>query len=96
MHGTINNFVLQNRLRWTDQVANGAPFQCPQDWQILCNDWPYGFEPGIVHLLVWTKFSIPEHPITGDVTPEGRKMVDDFVAKAFGQVIGDENVRSMI
>lgn len=47
------------------------------------NDWPYGIDKRIVHLVVWTKFGFQEDPETGDLTAEARKMIDDYVSKTF-------------
>lgn len=53
------------------------------DIQILYNDWPYGIDKSIVHLVVWTKFAIEVDPVTTDMTPESRKHVNDWVEKTF-------------
>ena len=51
----------------------------------------------IVHLVVWTKFELPAEPVSeknpnGDLSPETRKEVDDFVARTFVTQCGKENV----
>jgi hypothetical protein len=51
--------------------------------RILYNDWPYGVEEGIVHLVVWTKFALEDDPATGDLTPRARQEIDDYVTKVF-------------
>jgi hypothetical protein len=58
-------------------------FRTTDDLKILCNDWPYGVEKGIVHLVIWTKFELEEDPATGDLTDAMRKEIDDFVKKTF-------------
>ncbi|KAL5118577.1 hypothetical protein ACEQ8H_003428 [Pleosporales sp. CAS-2024a] len=50
-HGSIMNFMLHVRLQWHDMTAAGAPFQDAADVKILYNDWPYGVEADIVHLV---------------------------------------------
>jgi len=55
------------------------------DLKILVNDWPYGIDAKIVHIVVWTKFGFEEDPSTGDLTPRARRQVDDFVTKTFRQ-----------
>ncbi|KKA21028.1 hypothetical protein T310_4934 [Rasamsonia emersonii CBS 393.64] len=62
------------------------------DLKILYNDWPYGVEKGIVHLVVWTKFELDEDPATGDLTDEMRKQINDFVQKTFCSRVPPEQV----
>jgi hypothetical protein len=67
------------------------------DYKILLNDWPYGIDARIVHLVVWTKFELPSQPVTredpdGDLTSEIRKQIESFVEKTFVEVCGEENV----
>jgi hypothetical protein len=54
-----------------------------EDIRILYNDWPYGVEEGIVHLVVWTKFELEDDPATDDLTPQARKAIDDYVTRKF-------------
>lgn len=97
-HGSIMNFVLSNRLHWSDLTPSGAaPFTDPDDHKILLNDWPYGIDTRITHLVVWTKFELTPEPITmdkpkGDLTPTARKQIQDFVDEIFGEKCGRENV----
>ncbi|KAG8627127.1 hypothetical protein KVT40_004610 [Elsinoe batatas] len=81
--GSIMNFVLKERIRWTDLAPSGAPFENPTDIKILYNDWPYGIDEDIVHLVVWTKFESEEDPSTGDLSDKGRKQIDDYVQETF-------------
>ncbi|EHK48095.1 uncharacterized protein TrAtP1_000812 [Trichoderma atroviride] len=84
LHGSIANFVLGQRLRWElPVVPRGAPFQYEDDYKILHNDWPYGLDPRIVHLVVWTKFELKAVSATGDLTDKARREIDDFVTKTF-------------
>ena len=94
-YGTIFNYICQQRLHWTPKVSNDpraglqfeyknpVPFVDEEDYKILPNDWPYGLEDGITHIVVWLKNRVPTEPVRGDMTPEGRKMVGDFVRKKF-------------
>jgi hypothetical protein len=52
---------------------------------VLINDWPYGFSEGIVHILVWTKTRIDVDDVRGDVTPESRRLIEDFIDHFFVQ-----------
>lgn len=49
----------------------------------MYNDWPYGIDERIVHLVVWTKFSMPEEPGTDRLMPEMQQKIETFVARAF-------------
>lgn len=62
------------------------------DYKILLNDWPYGIDTRIVHLVVWTKFATPSDAVTDDLLPESRAELDTFVKRTFRDVCGEENV----
>lgn len=67
------------------------------DIKTLYNDWPYGIDPRIVHLVVWTKFELESAPVTdenpnGDLTPEFRKKISDYVDETFVSVCKDDSV----
>ena len=53
------------------------------DIQILYNDWPYGVDTDIIHLVVWTKFELEDDPATGDLTPHARKAIERYVQRTF-------------
>lgn len=63
-----------------------------EDIRILYNDWPYGVEDGIIHLVVWTKFNLEEDPATGDLTPRARKEIDNYVKQTFCLRVPSEKV----
>ena len=65
------------------------------DIKILYNDWPYGVDEKIVHLVVWTKFDLEDDPATDDLTPKARKEIDDFVDRTFCSRVSRENVGDM-
>lgn len=79
------NFMLNVRLRWDDMTPSAAPFQEPSDTKILYNDWPYGIDADIVHLVVWTKFELEDDAETGLATPESRREIEAYVQRVFGQ-----------
>ncbi|EGE01661.1 hypothetical protein TEQG_00707 [Trichophyton equinum CBS 127.97] len=81
-YGSVMNFVVRERLRWEN----------PDDHKILYNDWPYGVEEGIVHLVVWTKFTFEDDPVADDLTPRARKEIDDFVDSTFRSRVPAEKV----
>lgn len=91
-YGSAVNFVLQERLRWDPeelavkavQTANKTPdFSQTDDVTVLCNDWPYGLDERIVHLVVWTKFALPDDPATGDLTDDARAAIEAYVQQTF-------------
>ncbi|KAK5154454.1 hypothetical protein LTS14_006589 [Recurvomyces mirabilis] len=83
-HGSIMSFILIHRLHWTDlKPLSESPFQNPADYKILQNDWPYGIDLRITHLIIWTKSSFPEDPRTEDLTDEARSEIDAFVSEVF-------------
>lgn len=83
-YGSVSNFLLVTRLGWSLPLEpKGAPFERDEDIKILYNDWPYGVDPRIVHLVVWTKFPLEEDPKTGDLTEATREAIDRYVTKVF-------------
>lgn len=65
-----------------------VPFEDPSDYRVLLNDWPYGLEPGITHIVVWTRTIIPADSVSGDVTPKSRELIQDFVKRYFVDTLG--------
>ena len=100
-YGSVTAYILRERLHWTpvplpanvtlsDQVPifefkNPQPFANPDDYCILKNDWPYGLAAGILHLVVWLKTPISVKPETGEISEEGREVVEKWVDKTFVQ-----------
>lgn len=62
---------------------NPRPFADPEDYKILRNDWPYGLDPGISHLIVWLRTPIPVKSGEGHLTDESRALIEDFVQRTF-------------
>jgi hypothetical protein len=92
-YGSVMNFVLSQRLCWTEPlVPRGKPFEFDSDIRVLLNDWPYGIDKRVVHLVVWTKFELPEDPEIGDLTAETREQVDLYVKKTFWPRIPNDMV----
>ncbi|CZS91511.1 uncharacterized protein RAG0_02113 [Rhynchosporium agropyri] len=92
-YGSVMKFVLQERLLWTEPIVpEGKPFEKSEDVRILWNDWPYGVDDKIVHLVVWTKFELKEDPTTEDLTDEVRIGIERFVGRTFAEEVGKENV----
>lgn len=93
-YGSVMNFVLSQRLHWSEPVraAGSRPFESEEDVRVLCNDWPYGIDGRIVHLVVWTKFVLEDDEATGDLTGEARGLIEGYVGRTFGERVGRENV----
>lgn len=97
--GGVKDFILTRRLKWEwpgPVVAKGTGFYegCEErgDVKILWNDWPYGIDERIVHLVVWTKFELEDDPATGDLTDEARGEIDEYVKMTFGGKVPEEHV----
>jgi hypothetical protein len=89
-YGSVMNFILHQRLQWALPIApRGRPFEFDEDIKVLRNDWPYGIDRRIVHLVVWTKFALEEDPATGDLTDGARGEIDAYVRKAFSRMPPD-------
>ncbi|KAF4594694.1 N-acetylglucosamine-induced protein 1 [Ophiocordyceps camponoti-floridani] len=84
-YGSVTDYLLRERLRWPPPVTpRGRPFEYPRDdVKVLLNDWPYGIDPRIVHLVVWTKFQLDEDPTSGQLTDSARAGIDAFVTDTF-------------
>ncbi|KAJ2990615.1 hypothetical protein NUW58_g2856 [Xylaria curta] len=91
-YGSVMNFILSQRLRWdVPLMPKGKPFECDEDIKILWNDWPYGLDKKIVHIVVWTKFDLEDDPATDDLTPKARTEIDAFVLKTFGSRVPSDH-----
>ena len=107
-YGSITNYLCKERLRWTPLPSStpstgpifacksNVPFADPNDFLILRNDWPYGLETDITHLVVWLKNRIPTESATGDLTAESRSVVEEFVQKAFVSRLGNDSAASSV
>lgn len=94
-YGSVMTFVMKERLRWTPKggpetgltfdFQSSIPFENPHDYKIMPNDWPYGLDPGIEHLIVWLKNRTEAQPPLGDLTPAARAQVNAFVDEKFAK-----------
>ncbi|KAK7940859.1 uncharacterized protein PG986_013246 [Apiospora aurea] len=92
-YGSMTNYLLENRLpkAWGSPpfvFASQVPFHNPSDYRVLLNDWPYGLTDDIKHIVVWSRTPITTDPETGDMTPESRGTVDNFVKRYFVNRLG--------
>lgn len=89
------NFVLKERLGWDGEDGmkpEGRPFEKEEDIKVLWNDWPYGIDERIVHLVVWTKFELEDDLETNDLTDQTRGEIEKYVEEKFRRRCGSENV----
>ncbi|KAE9964258.1 hypothetical protein BLS_008515 [Venturia inaequalis] len=91
-HGSVLKYIQNNLLRWPTLDPKGPPFTCPTDVKILYNDWPYGLDERIIHLVVWTKFELEEDERTGDLTDAARNQIQDYVDHTFGSRMDSRDV----
>ncbi|KAF2418681.1 hypothetical protein EJ08DRAFT_643002 [Tothia fuscella] len=93
-YGSVLYHIQHNLLQWPDLTPQGAPFTftCPGDVKVTYNDWPYGIDSHIVHLVVWTKFRFEEDSENGDLTPKARKQIEDYVDGNFRSRIDADHV----
>lgn len=94
-YGSVTNFILQERVKWTPLPSSepgsapkfasesAVPFVDERDYKVLVNDWPYGFEGNITHIVVWSKVPIPADAETGKITDEGAAVIGNFVERHF-------------
>ncbi|POR39361.1 Uncharacterized protein TPAR_00433 [Tolypocladium paradoxum] len=92
-YGSMTQYILANRLpkSWGQPPfgpESQIPFANAADFKVLLNDWPYGLDPEITHIVVWSRTLIPTDSETGDMTPESRALVRDFVKRYFVGTLG--------
>jgi hypothetical protein len=92
-YGDITSYLLAHRLpsAWGKPPftpASKVPFADPSDYRVLINDWPYGLAPGITHIVAWSRTPIPTDDVVGDLTPESRRLVEEFVKRYFVDRLG--------
>ncbi|KAI1911376.1 hypothetical protein LOZ61_003899 [Ophidiomyces ophidiicola] len=92
-YGSVLDFIIQERLRWDSlEPTCPTPFAYPGDYKVLYNDWPYGIDADIVHLVVWTKFELQDDPQTDDLTVQAQREIDEFVDGVFRSRVPGEQV----
>ncbi|KPM36256.1 hypothetical protein AK830_g10310 [Neonectria ditissima] len=94
-YGSMTQFLLDNRLPkvWGAPPftpTSNTPFEDTSDYRVLINDWPYGLDPEIRHIVVWLRTGIPTDPETGDMTPESRALCAAFIKRYFADSLGPD------
>lgn len=85
--GSVLEYMLTERLHWTQPIVprSRTPFHCEDDFKILFNDWPYGIDRRIVHLVVWTKSELED-------TAETEAEIEQFIARTFLPEVAKDKV----
>lgn len=83
--------ILNSYLGCSFGLRAGLTFEA-DDLKILYNDWPYGIDKSVVHLVVWTKFVLEDDPETDDLTPKMRNDIDEYVGRTFGSRVSPDKV----
>jgi hypothetical protein len=92
-YGGITNFLIAHRLpkAWGSppfKPVSDTPFADPSDYRVLINDWPYGFVPGITHIVVWSRTPIATDNTVGDMTTDSKRTVAEFIKRYFIDSLG--------
>ncbi|KAK2003395.1 hypothetical protein LX36DRAFT_687569 [Colletotrichum falcatum] len=100
-YGSMTQYLLANRLPkpWKAPPFTPkslVPFEDPSDYRVLANDWPYGLGTGITHIVVWSRTIIATDPDTGDMTPESRRTVQEFVDRYFVDGLGEGGAERVV
>lgn len=94
-YGSIMAYIMQVRLKWKPSprstpesgplfdYEDPTPFKNSRDYRVMPNDWPYGLDQGITHLIVWLKNRLEVEPPRGDMTARARTQVEAFVQEHF-------------
>lgn len=95
-YGSMTSYILRKRLpqSWVGPPfapASTVPLQDSSDYRVLLNDWPYGLESDITHLVVWSRTLIPVDEVRGDVTADSRALIDGFVKSHFADELGGDD-----
>ena len=84
---SILDHIIKQELHWKEDALKqeGDFFSDPSTTTVIYNQFPYYFEPQVKHLCAWSKVYIPADPNSpcGDISPETRAKIDDYVFKTF-------------
>ncbi|KAJ1337674.1 DUF3605 domain-containing protein [Microdochium nivale] len=92
-YGSMTEYLLCHRLpsawgRPPFVPASLVPFEDPSDYRVLINDWPYGITADMTHIVVWTRTVIETDNTVGDMVPQSRRLVTEFVRRFFVERLG--------
>lgn len=85
--GSVMEYMLTERLHWEQPIVSRSrrPFEHEDDFRILFNDWPYGIDNRIVHLVVWTKFDLEDDA-------ETETKIERFIQRTFSSEVPEDKV----
>ncbi len=94
-YGSVTNYLMAHRLPKTwgtppFKPVSNVPFADLSDYRVLLNDWPYGMTPNLAHIVVWSRTPIETDGERGDMTPESRRVVTNFVKTFFVRRLGPD------
>ncbi|KAI1268267.1 hypothetical protein F5Y18DRAFT_222226 [Xylariaceae sp. FL1019] len=93
---------LRRYMKWTARIKTDkyylfrVPFGDTSDYCVLKNDWPYGLTDDITHIVVWSRTVIETDPVNGDMTPESRQTVAEFIERFFVDRLGPEGHKRVL
>lgn len=88
----LNTRVWHTGHRVGSRTRERLIINCIEDIRIIYNDWPYGVEKDIIHLVVWTKFELEDDPATDDLTASARGAIESYVQDTFCSRVPSEQV----
>lgn len=100
-YGSVEQYILQQRLHWSLPIspASPVPFEEEEDWCCVRNDFPYAFERGITHLVIWMKNTLDTEMRSGKAARQGdtltsmsRERLERFIARQFADVPGRKRI----
>ncbi|ESZ92381.1 hypothetical protein SBOR_7236 [Sclerotinia borealis F-4128] len=97
-YGSVMRYILDVELQWDDSDKDswsGENENGNENENVLrvrVNDWPYGVDEKIVHLVVWSKCAWEDDAETGDIRDDVKREIDRWVDRIFGERCGSENV----
>jgi hypothetical protein len=92
-YGGFQPFIIKEKLKWVAndsgviEPANPVFLGDNSDVKMLLNDYPYGVDPGIVHIVVWSKAVIPEDG-TGKPADEATRKIKAYIKNTFQDQLG--------
>jgi len=94
-YGIVTNHLLTECLDWPTSSTDDPVdfFAKPKNIKVLRNPWPWGSEPGVVQLLVWTQFYFKRDTETGDVLDSSRSKTEHYLDHTFRNRMDPYNVR---
>lgn len=91
----LATYLLVHELKWcapgeSIKESRNKMLTREEDVKILINDFPYNFEEGVVHLVVWSKVGMKPDPKSelGDIPLTTKRIIGKYVEKTFHDKLG--------